>query len=367
MKKWRKKCLIGIIYLLSIKHMNNKRFRLYIFFAILSLSAWFLFSQKEILAPFIIAMIFAYVFNPLINLFNSKLKIPRSLSIIIVYLILIITNVFLVSYFFRSILFEVESIRANSKEYAQTLQESSKLLPDFVKPLLSDYVATFSKNQIIENFAFSPFPFVSKAFSGILGFFVFIFSAFFFLKDGRKMADGFIALVPKEHREKVGVLIKRINQTLSSYLRGQMLIILSMFVMVYLGLTILGVKYALTIALFTAVLEIVPFVGPLAALIFSAFLVIVSGGNNNFGLNFLQAAVAVILVEYAARLIQDYLLAPTIIGKAVKIHPLTILFSVIVGEHVFGILGVLLAVPVAASLKILYQFVVENIEIRPKL
>lgn len=342
--------------------MRNNKFRVYLFFSILGLVLWSLFALKSILAPFVIAMIFAYVFNPLINFFNNKLKVPRSLSIILVYLILIISNIFLVNYFFRSILFEIESIRENSGQYAQTLQQTTQMVPEFLRPLISDYVSALNKNQIIETFAFSPFPFVTKAFSGVLGFFVFIFSAFFFLKDGKKMADGFVALAPFEYQAKTKALLKKINITLSSYLRGQFIIILSMFVMVYLGLSILGVKYALTIALFTAVLEIVPFIGPLAALVFSAILVIISGGPNYFGLNFVQASIAVILIEYAARLIQDYLIAPIIIGKAVKIHPLTILFAVIAGEHIFGILGVLLAVPVAASLKIIYQFIVENIE-----
>ena len=342
--------------------MHNKKFRIYLFFGILGLILWAVFTLKGILAPFIIAMIFAYVFNPLINFFNNKLKVPRSVSIILVYLILIVSNVLLVNYFFRSILFEVESIRENSTQYAKTLQQSTQMVPDFLRPLISDYVSALNKNQIIESFAFSPFPFVTKAFSGILGFFIFIFSAFFFLKDGRKMADGFVSLAPNEYQAKIKTLLKRINVTLSSYLRGQFIIILSMFVMVYLGLSILGIKYALTIALFTAVLEIVPFVGPLAALIFSAILVIISGGPNYFGLNFIQAALTVILIEYAARLIQDYLIAPIIIGKAVKIHPLTILFAVIAGEHIYGIIGVLLAVPIAASIKIIYQFIIENVE-----
>lgn len=342
--------------------MDKKKVRMYLFAGVVGASIWLLFSQRDILGPFMLAMIFAYIFNPLINFFNHVFKVPRSVSILLVYIILIVSSVFLVSYLFRSILSEIESIQSNASSYVSTLQQGIDNSPAFIKPLFSDYMVILQKNKIFENLIFAPFPVVTKAFSGILGFFIFIFAAFLFLKDGKKMVEWMLKSAPIEHRDRGRVLLKRINSTLASYLRGQFLIILSMLVMVYAGLSVLGVKYALTIALFTAILEIVPFVGPFAAMIFSVFLTVISGGGNNFDLNLVQVSVAVVLVAYVARLIQDYLIAPFIIGKATKIHPLAILFSVLVGEHVYGILGVLLAVPVAATIKIIYEFVVEGME-----
>ncbi len=342
--------------------MEKRKIRIYLFIGILIASLWLLLMLKGILAPFILAMIFAYIFNPLINFFNHKLKTPRSLSILLVYIILIVSSVFLVSYLLRTILSEMESIQANAASYIATIQQFIDNSPSFVAPLFSDYLSSLQRSPLVGNLALAPFPVVTKAFSGVLGLFIFVFAAFFFLKDGKKMVEKTISVVPFEHRDQARVLLRRINQTLASYLRGQFLIIFSMLAMVYVGLSILGIKYALTISLFTAILEIVPFIGPFAAIIFSLVLTFVSGGMNNFGLNVLQISVAVVLVEYVARLIQDYLIAPFIIGKATKIHPLVILFSVLAGEHIYGILGVLLAVPVAATIKIIYQFTIEMIE-----
>ena len=342
--------------------MEKRKIRIYLFIGILIASLWFLLMLRGILAPFILAMIFAYIFNPLINFFNHKLKTPRSLSILLVYIILIVSSIFLVSYLLRSILSEMENIQANAASYIATSEHFVNNVPSFVSPILSDYIQSLQKSPLVGNLALAPFPVVTKAFSGILGLFIFVFAAFFFLKDGKKMVDKTVSVVPFEHRDQAYLLLRRINKTLASYLRGQFMIIFSMLAMVYLGLSVLGIKYALTISLFTAILEIVPFIGPFAAIIFSIVLTLVSGGVNNFGLNVLQISIAVILVEYVARLIQDYLIAPFIIGKATKIHPLVILFSVLAGEHLYGILGVLMAVPVAATIKIIYQFAIEMIE-----
>ena len=169
-----------------------------------------------------------------------------------------------------------------------------------------------------------------------------------------------------EHIDDPVSVLKRINDVLSSYLRGQLILIGSMVVMLFISFSILGVKYALTISLFSAVFEIVPFIGPVAAGAIGTFIIVISGGQINFYLSPAQVAIIVITIYYVSRQIQDYLLAPYVIGKATKLHPLIILFSVLAGERIYGIMGVLLAVPVAASIKIVYEFIFDKINNKNK-
>ena len=342
----------------------NFRLRNIFYLIIIGFFIWLLFIEKQILGPFIIAMIFAYIFNPLINFFAKYLKIPRSISILLVYVILIGSSIFIGILFTRSILSETDNISKSVAVFINVVKRDVGNLPLWAQPYLSDYLDYLSKNNFFEGLLAGSFPVVSQAFFGIIAFFVFLFSSFFFLKDGRKMVENFMRHVPSEYKTDAQVLLKKINGVLSRYLRGQLILILSMVVMLYVSLSFIGVKYALSISLFSALFEIVPFIGPVIAGVFAILLVTVSGGISNFPLNTLQVVLLVLLVAFVARQIQDYVIAPFVIGKATKLHPLVILFSVLAGQHIYGILGVLLAVPVAAMIKILLEFSLEKVNNR---
>lgn len=333
----------------------NLRLRNIFYGGVILLLLWFIYIESRILTPFILAMIFAYIFNPLINFFQRKLHIPRSLSIIVVYILLIVSVTFAALIFTRSLLAESISIKQNFELFFRTLRHDVRSFPDWAQPYAYDYLDYFSKNPYTINS--SPFPVFTKAFSGILGVFIFLFASFFFLKDSNTMISKLLEQIPHYHKDDIDNLLSRINGVLSSYLRGQMILIVSMIVMLMLCFTILGVKYGFTISILSALFEIVPVLGPIVSAILGTTLIIISGGIHNFDFSMMQSIIIILLIYYSTRLIQDYLIQPYVIGRATKLHPLVILFSVLAGEHLYGVLGVLLAVPVAATLKILFEFV----------
>ena len=320
----------------------------------------FLYMVRSVLVPFIIAMIFAYVFNPLINFFHRKFRVPRSLSILLVYLLLIITVVLLGIFLTRTVVGEADDIAHTFNQFFISAKNGVSYLPDWIRPSARDYLGYLSKNQL-NVVSVSPFPLFTRAFSGILSLFVTFFAAFFFLKDNTTLLEWGIQLFPSEYRTDARTLFKRINTGLARYLRGQMILISSMIVMLYLCFTILGVKYALTLSVLSALFEIVPLMGPIFAGILGTAIIIISGGSQNFGLNLYQTVGIVVLIYYITRQIQDYLIAPYIMSRVTQLHPLVILFSVLAGQHLYGVVGVLLAVPIVASLKITYEFVLERI------
>lgn len=319
---------------------------------------WFFLSFKAIFTPFILAMIFAYLFNPLIDFFARRLKFPRAASIVLVYIILIASTVIALTLVTQSILAESASISRNFDSFSRTLQKEVAGTPDFFRFFFAEYLTGFPKNQIPTTLSF---PLFTKAFSGAINLFIFLFAAFFFLKDGRKMINIFIKLFPQEHKDDISELIRKINTVLSAYLRGQIILIIAMMVMLYATFSVLGIKNAFTLSLMSAIFEIVPIIGPIVAGIIGTFVIVISGGIGNFQIPILQSIMLLFAVYAITRYIQDYAIAPFVIGKATHLHPLLILFSVIAGEHIYGILGVILAVPVAASIKIIYSFIFERI------
>lgn len=319
---------------------------------------WFLYIERAILTPFVLAAIFAYIFNPLINLFN-RMKVPRTLSIIIVYVLLIVTVVYIGSLLTRELIRESENIRQVLLDYVGYLKTNIKSLPSVVQP----YVATYTELPKIQISALglSAFPVFTLAFSGILNFLVFIFAAFFFLKDNEKLTNRLLLLLPDEERIEVSALIKRINSLLSKYLRGQIILIIALAVILFVAFSFLGIKNALTISILSAIAGIVPMIGTISAMIIGTIVIMLSGGIHSFQLGIVETIFVLIGVYWSAQLIQDYVLSPYILGKAVRLHPLIILFAALAGGNIAGILGLILAVPIAGIIKLILEYSLDKV------
>ena len=176
------------------------------------------------------------------------------------------------------------------------------------------------------------------------------------------MFDKLLNFVPNGYKIEVDILFRRVNSVLGGYLRGQVFLIVFVALALFIILTILGVKFALLLAVFSGFAEIVPIIGPILAASVAALAAYI-GGTSNVGLAPLQMALAVVVVYTVVRQIQDYLVNPFVMGKITKLHPLVILFSVIAGEHIAGIVGLILAVPIAAVIKIIFEYSLDRINL----
>ena len=319
---------------------------------------WFLYIERAILTPFILAAIFAYIFNPVVNFFHHKLKLPRTLSVIFIYLVIILGVVYLGIYFSGRVVDESLELRNQAYSITKTAKSQLSNLPDWARPTVSDTLSSFEKSSFVSYP--SILSFFPKALSRIIGIIIFLFSAFYFLKEGRNMLDKFLNFIPNKYKVEVDILIRRMNSILGSYLRGQIFLVFFVSLVLFICLTILGVKFALILAVFSGFAEIVPIIGPIVAATIVALVAFV-GGTSNFGLAPLQISIAVIIIYTVVRQIQDYFINPYVMGKITKLHPLIILFAVLAGEHTAGILGLILAVPVAGILRIIFEYSLDKV------
>ena len=143
--------------------------------------------------------------------------------------------------------------------------------------------------------------------------------------------------------------------------------ILLVYLVLFVDLSILGVRFALIIAIFSGIDEIVPIIGPIVAASVAVVAVLFGGGSTTFPLSSIQTSIEIVIVYFLVRQIQDYFILPHVMGRITKLHPLIILFAVLAGGHIGGILGLLLAVPVAGVFKILLEFSVDTINDRESL
>lgn len=334
------------------------------FFIFLAIFAgWFLYIERGILTPFVLGLIFTYIFNPVINFFHKWIKLPRTLSIIIIYFIIVGLLIFAGIALTKQITNESSELKSFANNLPENTQNQLENLPSWIKPMTDDALSFLEKPRIISSV--SVFNFFPQAITRIIAFFIFLFSGFYFLKDGGHMFKKFLNAVPDRYKSDLESLLVKINNVLGGYLRGQIFMVFLVSLVLYIALLIVGVKFALILAIFSGFAEIVPIIGPIFAGGVAALVTLVSS-NLSFGLNNLQGALAIIVIYFVVRQIQDYFIAPSIMGRIVKLHPLIILFAVLAGGHIWGILGVILAVPIAGVAKILLEFSIGKVNLSKK-
>jgi predicted PurR-regulated permease PerM len=187
----------------------------------------------------------------------------------------------------------------------------------------------------------------------ILAVLLVFLSLAYMLIDGQNFFRYVLRFVPVEHRPHVEHLQAEIHRVLGRYLRGQLVLIVLMsavtFVVLEWGFRL---PYALWIGILTGILEVVPLIGPVSAAAIACTVGFSQGGPTE--------AAALAATYFVLRQIEDQVVMPIIVGRAVHVHPLVTIFAVLVGEKIAGILGMILAVPIAAAVKVVLDYAYPN-------
>lgn len=313
---------------------------------------------RSVLTPFILAAAMSYVLNPAINWIDLKLKLPRGLSIGIIYIVLILVTIFTVSILGSRLFHESEQIQMSTKTVMVDLRSEVNYLPDWSQDVANDVLDTINANVQISPRRIVPM------FSGALGktvnVLIFFLATFYFIKDGSKIMKRVLESVNKSYRDDLNELLKRVNGVLGDYLRGQLILVLIMSLFTYLTLSIIGVPYALALAVFTGFAEIIPFIGPVIAAGAAVF-VASTDTTLNFGLTPITEILVVIIIYTILRQAEDLFVIPQVMGKLTKLHPLVVLVSVLAGAHLFGPIGLVIAVPLAATGRVVIIYFLEKV------
>jgi predicted PurR-regulated permease PerM len=172
------------------------------------------------------------------------------------------------------------------------------------------------------------------------------FILFYLLKDDRKFYEGFISLVPKKYRPKIDEAMKSIDQVLSTYISSQFLVSFILGVLMYIGYLIIGLPNALIMAFFAMITNIIPFIGPFLGALPAVLIAITIDWKM-----ILKVAVLATVVQQA----EGDLITPKIVGDKLKLHPLAVIFIVLISVHLFGIFGAFIGVPLYFILSILIK------------
>lgn len=312
----------------------------------------------NILSPFLVSILLAYLLNPVVQFFEEK-GIRRINSVILVYIILLVVILFL-SFFVIPKLFKDISILVESfPQYSQQIQMFIKNfqdgylnsnLPQGLKDIIDDNIL------IIQTLVMS---FLQKAADSLIAFFSKIFNfilipviTFYMLMDTDYFKNQLVLLIPKSKRNRMIQLFRDIDNVFGKYIRGQILISIFVGILTTVALIIIKVKYALILGIFSCISNIIPYFGPIIGMIPTLIFALM-----DTPLKALYVAGAYILIHQ----IESGIIAPKIIGESVGIHPVYIILALIIGGKFFGITGLIIAVPAAAVAKLCIKYALKNI------
>ncbi|MFX3636136.1 MAG: AI-2E family transporter [Candidatus Pristimantibacillus sp.] len=309
-----------------------------------------------IMIPLMLASFFYYLLRPLVN-WMVRPKLNRSLAILIIYLAAaVLLALFIVGVYpslrdqFLNLVNNAPTLFNSLSKQLQELEQSEWLVglfPDNENPLskLTEYLN-------------SGFKFLTTYLSGIFSFvsdfalvlFTFPILLFYMLKEGNKFGDKIVSLMPKRFREEGVKVVHDIDKSLSGFIVGRVVVNLALGVLMYIGFRLIGLPYALLLTAIAVIMNFIPFIGA----ILSAIPIVIIGLIESP-----SVAIWSLVVILAAQQIQDNIISPYIFGKQLAIHPITTIMLVLVGNDAFGIIGVIIIIPVYMMIKIvvvkLYQ------------
>ena len=317
----------------------------------------FLISVKGILLPFVLSFVLAYLLNPLVNRLGSK--IGRSCAAIIVVVLALL-------FFISLILLLIPFAQAQISDFISKIPLMADKLWTYIQKLImwgrpqmshqQLYQLSDSTTQTAVGVLNGLSPGLNHVISGglaIVNLLALLFISpivlFYILKDLPKMKEKSKEMIPERFRPTFKEFLLDLNKTLSGFLRGQasVCICLAIYYGVALGFT--GINLGIIVGILTGVLSFIPYVGFFTGLVISTLLALAGGATlGQWG-----ALGAIFLV---GNILEGYVLTPRLVGKRVGLHPLWILFAVLAGGCLAGFLGVLVAVPVAAIIGVVFRW-----------
>lgn len=329
-----------------------------------------LLHLAHILTPFIVAAVFAYLFHPLVDLAERRSRLPRIVVILVLYVVLFGALALLGVLIAPSLETQVRSLIRLVPDVVEAIEQRVARAPEIrIGEVVIDTRAVLARldtasQSLAERFSREAVPLVLATVEALIKSFVFFLVSFYGLLQGRALVARLRTLAPRRHQRTVARILGQVDATFRAYIRAQVILFALMATATYVALTVLQVKYRLALAVATGFLELIPFIGPWTAGAI-AVSVALTQGSAPFGWSSLQLAVVVALVYLVLRLLEDHFVIPQLVGHFVRLHPVVVLFGVLAGASVAGILGLLLAVPTLAALKIVVLTVLEELRHPP--
>lgn len=320
---------------------------------------------NTIIGPIILAFVLFYLLNPIID-FLERNRVKRLYAIILLFLLIIGVFTILITVLVPLIEQQILDLVANFPDYMKHLLNKFNDIASHsrIAPYMQDIQKWVNTNlsdvpnkvgDYLGNFSSRLKSFIGAIASVAVVIMTFPFVLFFLLKDGKQFKSYLIKLLPPRYRRDFNEILEKMNVQVGSYIQGQMIVAFCIGVLLFIGYKVIGLEYALILACIAAVTSVVPYLGPMIAISPAIIIALV---DSPFML--LKLAVVWVTVQF----LEGHFISPSIMGKTMKIHPLTIIFVLLCSGNLLGLIGIILGIPLYAILKVLVQFFFHKFKLR---
>jgi predicted PurR-regulated permease PerM len=318
---------------------------------VLIVVALILYEIQWILPPFVIAGVLAYIASPTIDWASARSGLPRGFFALLVFVLVLLVAVMIgylgIPPLARETTHLFSDFEAITRALAQRLIGSGKVSM-FGQPMdanqLADAAANGIRNWVVQTSILTRLG--AAIFATMFGMILTLVLLFYFLWSGPSLAQGMLRLVPPDQRPLIMHIWTVLDPVLKRYFIGVLVVVAYAAAAAYVGLgLVLGIPHAVLLALLTGVLEMIPVIGPAAAAVIAGLVAVHSAAG-------IGAIIAYALYATALRISIDQLFGPLALGTAARLHPVLVIFCFLSGGFLFGVVGVIMAIPVALVVKI---------------
>jgi len=326
---------------------------------------WLIWLLAPVLTPFVCAALLGWLGDPWVDRLERSGR-SRTTAVVLVFtlmvLLLTLALVLLVPMIERQVVTVIESLPAYRDWFVQTA------LPWVERRTGLELVAWLDPDRLTEwirghwqqagGVAATLFGYFSRS-----GFAVMAWVAnlvllpiltFYFLRDWDTLVERIAALVPRDHIATVTRLALESNEVLGAFLRGQFLVMLALGAIYAIGLSVVGLKVGLLVGIIAGLISFVPYLGTATGIVLGVIAALVQSGGD-------WSLVAMVMgVFVVGQMLEGYVLTPRIVGDRIGLHPVAVIFAIMAGGQLFGFLGMLLALPIAAIANVLLRFAHER-------
>ncbi|MCY7482981.1 AI-2E family transporter [Paenibacillus alvei] len=340
--------LISFLLIVLLVSLN-----VFIFTKISFIFSPFIIFIKTVLFPVLLAGVLYYLLNPIVD-FLEQWRIKRFISILILYILIIGIITVVVLAVIPVIRKQVIDLIANVPGFSTQIEtlfrdmigsEFFNRIQQSIDINSSNFVSSLSERatSLLNNTFNGIGGFLGAVTETILGLVIVPFVLFYLLKDGRRLPEYILTFLPTSLRKQSYQVMSEMNNQISSYIRGQIIVSFCIGILLYAGYLIIGLEYSLILAVIAACTSIVPYLGPAIAITPALIVALVTSP---------MMLLKMIIVWTIVQLVEGKLISPQIMGKTLHIHPITIIFVILTAGNLFGVVGIILAVPGYAVLKV---------------
>lgn len=332
-----------------------------------ALVLYFLYQIQAVIIYLVVAFILTLIGNPILDFFKRRLKFSHLMATIATLIIFLLMIFGLILMFVPLIADQGNNLSLlNTAEIEKNSLELLNKIALFLESHNIDSKALFKEADISSRLNFNFIPNLFNAIIGTIssfgiGIVSVLFITFFFLKDRVAFIVSAKELIPDAQEDKILNSLDKIYNLLSRYFIGLLIQLSIVFVLYLIVLLIFGVQNALVIAFLCAILNIVPYIGPLIASVVAAILTMLGNLGSDFQTHMLPLTIYVMIGFWIVQLIDNNVTSPVIFSKSVSSHPLEIFLIVLIVGYLFGIIGMIIAIPLYTILKVFgKEFYPEN-------